>query len=123
MAEATIQGIDSQVKGSSASVWDVVPYFYLLRVQILTTVLLLLFPFIALWAAPNLLRGILDVTPRGMIFVALAVILASWTVTVTASQVLLYGPERFHIQPFPIRRRFVNESPGGWGQSGACQRL
>ncbi len=117
MAEATIQGIDSQVKGSSASVWDVVPYFYLLRVQILTTVLLLLFPFIALWAAPNLLRGILDVTPRGMIFVALAVILASWTVTVTASQVLLYGPERFHIQPFPIRRRFFNESPGGWGQS------
>ncbi len=117
MTEATIQGVYSQVKGSSASVWDAVPYFYLLRVQFLTTVLLLLFPFIALWAAPNLLRGILDVTPRGMIFVALAAILASWTVTVTASQVLLYGPERFHIQPFPIRRPFFNESPGGRGQS------
>ena len=117
MTEATIQGVDSQVKGSSASAWDAVPYFYLLRVQLLATVLLLLFPFIALRAAPNLLRGILDVTPRGMIFVALAAILASWTVTVTASQVLLYGPERFHIRPFPVRRPFFNESPGGWGQS------
>lgn len=117
MTEAINQGVDSQVKGYSASVWDAVPYFYLLRVQLLTTVSLLLFPFIALWTAPNLLRGVLDITPRGMIFVALAAILASWTVTVTASQVLLYGPERFHIRPFSIRRLFFNESPGGWGQS------
>lgn len=117
VTEATIQGVDSQFKGSNTSVWDALPYVYLLRVQLLTIVLLLSFPFIALWAAPNLLRGIFDVTPRGMTFVALAAILASWTVTVTASQVLRYGPERFHIQPFPIRRPIFNGPPGSWGQA------
>ena len=113
----TIRGVDSQVKASSASAWDAVPYVYLLRIQLLTTVLLLLFPFIALWVAPNLLRGIFDVTPRGMIFIALAAILASWTVTITASQVLIYGPERFHIPSFPTRGPFFSEPPGFWKQA------
>jgi Patatin-like phospholipase len=115
VTEAQTQSVNFQV--SSASAWDAIPYVYLLRVQLFTTVLLLLFPFIALWAAPNLLRGIFDVTPRGMVFVTLAAILASWTVTVTASQVLLYGPERFHIRPFPIHTPFFNESPGSRRQA------
>jgi Patatin-like phospholipase len=118
VTEATVQGVDSRVKSSSASVWNAVPYVYLLRIQLLTIMLLMLFPPIALWAAPSLLRGIFDITPRGIIFVALTAILASWTVTVTASQVFLYGPERFHIQPFPIRCPAFDESPGGrWRQS------
>jgi hypothetical protein len=115
VTETTIPSVDSQVKRHVPTLWDAVPYFYLLRVQLLTIVLLLLFPFVAIWAAPNLLRGIFDVTPRGMVFVALAAILASWTATVTASQVLLYGSKRFQIQPFPIRLPF-NEAPGSRGQ-------
>lgn len=115
MTQTTVQGVDPQVKPSS-SVWNVVPYVYLLRVQLLTTLILLLFPFIALSAAPNLLRGIFDVTPTGMIFVTLASVLSSWTATVTTTQVLRYGPERFHIQPFPFWWPFFNGSPGGYGQ-------
>jgi len=34
--------------------------------------------------------------PWGMVFVTLGATLASWTVMVTAWQVFLYGPERFH---------------------------
>jgi Patatin-like phospholipase len=112
VTEATIQAVDSPVKGSTPSLWDAVPYFYLLRVQLLSIGLLLSFPLIALWCAPNLLRGIFDVTPTGMIFITLSAILANWTVIVTASQVLLYGPQRFRIRPFPIRSSFFEQSPG-----------
>ena len=69
----------------------------------LTLLALISLPFLALWFAPNLLRGVFDVTATGMIFVTLGAILASWTVMVTARQVFLYGPERFHIRPFPVR--------------------
>ena len=77
-------------------------YIYLLRVQLITFIALVGFPFAALWLAPELLRGIFDVEPRGVVFVTLGAILASWTVMVTTWQIFLYGPERFQIQRFPL---------------------
>ncbi len=99
------------VHENARSRWDALPYLYLLRVPIITLLVLLTFPFIALWAAPTLLRGIFDVSAPGMVFVALGAILASWTVMVTAWQVLLYGPERFHIRPFPLSSSLLTQPP------------
>ena len=100
-----------------ASAWDALPYLYLLRVQLITFLALLSFPFVALWFAPNLLRGVFDVTPFGMVFVTLSAALASWTVMVTAWQVFLYGPERFHIREFPFRSSMFKELPTRVGHS------
>jgi len=91
------------LQNHAASAGDTLPYLYLLRVQLITFTALLAFPFIALWFSPNLLLGVFDVTPPGMVFVTLGAALTSWTVMVTSWQVLLYGPQRFHIRPFPIR--------------------
>jgi hypothetical protein len=98
------------------SPWDVLPYLYLLRVQILTFVALVSLPFVALWFARNLLIGVFDITPLGMVFVTLGGVLASWTVMVTAWQVFLYGPERFHIRPFPFSS-ILTQLPTRVGQS------
>ncbi|MGA9887456.1 MAG: patatin-like phospholipase family protein [Candidatus Acidiferrales bacterium] len=105
------------VQNNERSVWDALPYLYLLRVPLLTFVALLTFPFIALWFAPNLLLGIFDVRPLGMVFVTLGAALASWTAMVTAWQVLLYGPERFHIRVFPIRWTILTQLPTRTGHS------
>jgi hypothetical protein len=105
------------VQNNKCSVGDALPYVYLLRVPLLTFAALLSFPFIALWFAPNLLLGIFDVRPLGMVFVTLGAALASWTVMVTAWQVLLYGPERFHIRPFPIRWAILTQLPTRRGHS------
>jgi len=105
------------VQNQDASAWDALPYFYLLRVQIITFLALLSFPFLALWLAPNLLLGVFDVTPLGMVFVTLGAALASWTVMVTAWQVFLYGPERFHIREFPFRSSMFKELPTRVGHS------
>jgi patatin-like phospholipase len=112
MTDSTAETSLCPVQSQAPSIWDAVPYLYLLRVQLLTFIALLSFPVIALWCAPNLLLGILEVTPLGMIFVTLGAALASWTVMVTAWQVLLYGPERFHIRPFPARYSFLKKLPG-----------
>lgn len=104
------------VNKDGGSFRDALPYLYLLRVQILTFLVLVSFPFIALWFAPNLLMGVFDVTPLGMAFVALGAALASWTVMVTAWQVFLYGPERFHIRPFPFSS-ILTQLPTRVGQS------
>jgi hypothetical protein len=105
------------VQNQGASAWDALPYFYLLRVQLITFLALLSFPFVALWFAPNLLLGVFDVTPVGMVFVTLGAALASWTVMVTAWQVFLYGPERFHIREFPFRSSLFKELPTRVGHS------
>ena len=105
------------VENDPASAWDALPYLYLLRVQIISFLALLSFPFIALWFAPNLLLGIFDVTPLGMVFVTLAAFLASWTVMVTAWQVLLYGPVRFHIRPLPLSSPTLTQLPSRLGHS------
>jgi hypothetical protein len=104
-------------KGTAPSLWDALPYLYLLRVQILTFVALVSFPFIALWFARNLLIGVFDIGPLGMVFVTLGAALASWTVMVTAWQVFLYGPERFHIRRFPIHSTVLEELPTRVGHS------
>jgi hypothetical protein len=105
------------VQDQGASAWDALPYFYLLRVQIVTFLALLAFPFVALWFAPNLLLSVFDVTPVGMVFVTLGAALASWTVMVTAWQVFQYGPERFHIREFPFRSSMFKELPTRVGHS------
>jgi Patatin-like phospholipase len=99
------------IHNDAASPWDALPYLYLLRVQLITLLALVSFPFIALWFAPNLLLGVFDITPLGMVFVTLAAILASWTVMITAWQVFLYGPERFHIRQFPILSSMLTQVP------------
>jgi hypothetical protein len=108
---------DCPLHNKPASRWDALPYLYLLRVQILTFVALVFFPFVALWFAPSLLRGVFDITPLGMAFVTLSANLASWTVMVTAWQVFLYGPERFHIRPFPFFSSIVKQLPTRMGHS------
>ena len=105
------------INESAPSFWDALPYVYLLRIQIITFLALVCFPFIALYFAPNLLRGIFDVSPLGMFFVAISAILATWTVKITTRQVLLYGPERFHIRPLPFRLAFLTELPSRVGVS------
>ncbi|HWX94044.1 MAG TPA: patatin-like phospholipase family protein [Terriglobales bacterium] len=105
------------MQNQDASAWDALPYLYLLRVQIITFLALLSFPFLALWFAPNLLRGVFDVTPMGIVFVTLGAALAGWTVMVTAWQVFLYGPERFHIREFPFRSSMFKELPTRVGHS------
>ena len=105
------------VNEKAPSFWDALPYLYLLRVQILTLLALVAFPFFALYFAPNLLRGIFDVSPTGIFFVAISAVLATWTVKITTRQVLLYGPERFHIPPLPFRCAFLTELPSRPGLS------
>ncbi len=117
MPDATTKGPICPVHNDAPSVWDALPYLYLLRVQLITFLALLSFPLIALWFAPTLLLGVFDVTPLGMVFVTLGAALASWTVMVTAWQVLLYGPERFHIRPFPIRSSILTQLPSRVGHS------
>jgi len=117
MPNTTSNATDCPMQSHAASVWDALPYFYLLRVPLITFLALLTFPFIALWFAPNLLLGVLDVTPLGMVFVTLGAVLASWTVMVTAWQVFLYGPERFHIRPFPLRSSILTQLPTRVGHS------
>src|SRR6266849_3367298 len=111
MTEPAPNATPCPLQGTTPSVWDALPYLYLLRVQLLTFLALLSFPFIALWLAPNLLLGVFDVTPLGMLFVTLSATLASWTVMVTIWQVLLYGPARFHIQKFPYCQSLFDDLP------------
>jgi hypothetical protein len=101
----------SSVQGGVSSPWDALPYIYLLRVQLITLMALVTFPFVALWYAPNLLLGVFDITPLGMVFVTLGAVLASWTVMITAWQVFLYGPERFHIREFPFLSSMLRQAP------------
>ncbi len=101
----------SPVRSDAASPWDALPYLYLLRVQLITLLALVSLPFVALWYAPNLLIGVFDITPLGMVFVTLGAVLASWTVMVTAWQVFLYGPERFHIREFPFLSAMLTQVP------------
>ena len=72
MSDAPVIPKTCPVENNSGTAWDAIPYLYLLRVQIISFIALLSFPFIALWFAPNLLLGIFDVTPLGMVFVTLA---------------------------------------------------
>ena len=117
MTDAATNTTVGSARNQGASAWDALPYFYLLRVQIITFLALLSFPFLALWFAPNLLLGVFDVTPLGMVFVTLGAALASWTAMVTAWQVFLYGPERFHIREFPFRSSMFKELPTRVGHS------
>ena len=117
MPDAATNITVSSVHDHPASAWDALPYLYLLRVQLITFLALLSFPFLALWFAPNLLLGVFDVMPWGMVFVTLGATLASWTVMVTAWQVFLYGPERFHIREFPFGSSMLRQLPTRVGHS------
>src|SRR6266851_164668 len=109
MPDAATNITVSSVHDHPASAWDALPYLYLQRVQLIT--------FLALWFAPNLLLGVFDVMPWGMVFVTLGATLASWTVMVTGWQVFLYGPERFHIREFPFGSSMLKQLPTRVGHS------
>lgn len=114
---------DTTINNEAVSAWDALPYFYLLRVQLMSLLALLSFPFLALGLAPNLLRGVFDVTPFGMGFVTLSAALASWTVMVTAWQVLQYGHERFDIRKFPFCSSILEKLPARVGRTGVFVAL
>jgi hypothetical protein len=117
MTDTAINTTIRPADNDAVSAWGALPYLYLLRVQLITFLALLSFPFIALWVAPNLLLGVFDITPSGMVFLTLGAALASWTVMVTAWQVFLYGPERFHIRKFPFRSSMFAQLPTRVGHS------
>jgi hypothetical protein len=117
MTESAVGPAICPIENERPSIGDALPYFYLLRIQLLTLLLLVCFPFIALWLAPNLLRGIFDVSATGMVFVVLSAVLTSWTIMVTVWQVFLYGPERFHIRAFPVWSSVVTQPPTRVGHS------
>src|SRR5258708_15014254 len=97
MPDAATNITVSSAHDHPASAWDALPYLYLLRVQLITFLALLSFPFLALWFAPHLLLGVFDVMPRVMVFVTLGATLAIWTVAVTAWHVFIFGPVHLHI--------------------------
>lgn len=117
MTDASTVATPCPLQDGAPSTWDALPYMYLLRVQLLTLLALLSFPFIALWFAPNLLLGIFDVRPLGMVLVTLGAVLASWTVMITIWQVLHYGPERFRIREFPLQSSIPARWPSLAGRS------
>src|SRR5260370_37744448 len=91
MPDAATNITVSPVHDHPASAWDALLYLYLLRVQLITFLALLSFPFLALWFAPSLLLGVFVVMPWGMDSVTLGATLASWTMMFTAWQCLRYG--------------------------------
>jgi hypothetical protein len=58
MSEAPVDLPTCPVRNTPRRLRDALAYFYLLRVQIITFLVLLSFPAIALWFVPNLLLGI-----------------------------------------------------------------
>src|SRR5438445_4187700 len=109
MAVAAPNTTISPVRNDVGSPWDALPYIYLLRVQLITLLALVSLPFVALWYAPNLLIGVFDITPLGMVFVTLGAVLASWTVMVTAWQVSFTGLSAFTSGSFPFFLRCLRK--------------
>jgi hypothetical protein len=74
------------------------PYFYLLRVPILTGTALILLPLIALrTAARPLLGNLFDVDEAGICEITLVSFVSSWTVMVTGWIIVLYASRRFKV--------------------------
>jgi len=73
-----------------------VPYIYVLRFPILTWILLVGLPFIALFTSiSSVLENLFDLTERGMFAFSLAAFTTSWTIMLTATLILIYSDKRF----------------------------
>ncbi|MBS1830463.1 MAG: patatin-like phospholipase family protein [Acidobacteria bacterium] len=87
-----------------------VAYLYLLRVQILGTVFLIVFPILAL--APSLLsypllHGIFDVAPPDLRWAAMQLFILAGALIVISRAVFLRGPARFGIPPASALAQFL----------------
>lgn len=86
-----------------------VPYFYILRVQVVTAVALIGLPFLALYPTPSpLLGGLFDLdyaspaqSAIGMMIVALAAFATAWTLLATTWTTIVNAPARFGVEPIP----------------------
>ena len=84
------------------------PYLHLLRSPIATGLLLVSFPFLAIWSRFSpLLANLFDITPRAMVVVSLMAFTAAWTVMTTGWVVVLHGADRF-----PVERIKIADLPG-----------
>jgi hypothetical protein len=72
------------------------PYIYVLRFPILTWILLVGLPFIALFTSiSSVLGNLFDLTEKGMFAFSLAAFTTSWTIMLTATLILIYSDQRF----------------------------
>ena len=78
----------------------ILAYLYLLRMPILTGLVLVAFPFAALWhgsPVSSLLQNLFLLTPLGTFWSTVAALVLSWSVLLTSRLVLLNGEERFDL--------------------------
>jgi Patatin-like phospholipase len=79
------------------------PYLYLARFPALTGLLLVALGPVSLFSGlESLLRGLFDLTPWGMFFMALGSLLGSWTAMIAFWIVAAYGWRRFGVQPIGV---------------------
>src|ERR1700722_16127526 len=76
-----------------------VAHLIALGFPIVTALLLLLFPLLALRFARSLLANLLDLTGPQAMAVTIAACVTAWTSMVTAWVILSYGPVRFGLTP------------------------
>ena len=86
------------------------PYLYLGRVPLLTALLLVALAPLSLFSGlQTLLRGLFDLKPWGIFFVAMGSLLGAWTLMITWWIVAAYGHLRFGVAPtgveFPPSRK------------------
>ncbi len=77
---------------------SIVAHLFVLRFPILTALLLLVLPLIALKFARSLLANLLDLTGMQAMGVTITACVAAWTSLITAWVTICYGPTRFGFQ-------------------------
>ena len=100
--------MDVERKSSFDQFFTCLPYLHLLRSPIATALLLVSFPFLALWSRFSpLLANLFDIAPRGMVVVSFMAFTTAWTVMTTGWVVVLRGADRF-----PVKRIAIADLPG-----------
>ncbi|MFN0123860.1 MAG: patatin-like phospholipase family protein [Blastocatellia bacterium] len=74
-------------------------YAWFMRFQILTAILLAGFPIAAFTVARVVLENLFDLNPAGITWVTVMALFCAWIIMMTSRLALLYGPERFGIDP------------------------
>ena len=71
--------------------------YFLFYPILLASILTLLTP-VSFWLLPEMLEGLFDLTPSGVVWVTLLAFHASWVAMVTARLVLIYAAQRFNVK-------------------------
>src|SRR5260370_23466290 len=78
-------------------------YLYRGRFPLLTALLLVALAPLSLYSGlESLLRGLFDLKPWGIVFVAMGSLLGAWTVMITWWLVAAYGHQRFGVAPIGV---------------------